>query len=81
MAKHIKRISIQTVGFSMLLLGVAGVLLPLLNGIVFLIFGLVLLSLYSPLAKRILRYLGSKHPKAELLVVKVEGWVFKFVGE
>jgi uncharacterized protein len=81
MARHIKRISIQAVGFALLLLGVAGLILPILNGTVFLLAGLVLLSVYSERAKRILHKIGKQHPQAEKTVQKVERWVLKVVGE
>lgn len=81
MARHIKRISIQTIGFALLLLGVAGILLPIINGTIFLIAGLVLLSVYSERAKKILHTLGRQHPQAEKAVIKIERWVLKVVGE
>ena len=81
MAKHVKRISIQTIGVFLLLLGIAGVILPVLQGLVFLILGLAFLSIYSEWAKKSLRYVGSKHPKADTLVTKLEQWVLKIVGE
>ncbi len=81
MAKHIKRISIQTVGYACLLLGIAGIILPILNGTVFLVAGLVLLSVYSEWAKKLLHKIGRQHPQAERIVLKVERWVLKVVGE
>lgn len=81
MARHIKRISIQTIGFALLLLGVAGILLPILNGTIFLIAGLVLLSVYSERAKKMLHTLGKQHPQAEKIVLKVERFVLKVVGD
>lgn len=81
MRKRAKRISIQTIGFFFLLLGIAGIILPVLNGIFFLIAGLLLLSLYSPWAKDILNRVGKTHPKAEKIVAKIDGWIRKYVGE
>lgn len=81
MARHIKRIGIQAIGFAFLLLGAAGLILPVLNGTLFLLAGLVLLSVYSERAKRILHKIGRQHPKAEQAVTKVERWVHKVVGE
>jgi uncharacterized membrane protein YbaN (DUF454 family) len=81
MKKHVKRLTIQTIGYACLMLGVAGILLPVLNGIIFLILGLVLLSVYSARAKTLLHRLGRQHPKAEQTVIRVERWVLKMVGE
>lgn len=81
MARHIKRIGIQALGFAFILLGVAGLVLPILNGTIFLLAGLVLLSVYSERAKAILHKIGRQHPQAERAVIKVERWVHKVVGE
>ena len=81
MKKHVKKISIQVIGFFFLLLGIAGIILPVLNGIFFLIAGLLLLSLYSPWAKNILVRVGKTHPKAQKVVEKVDAFVRKYVGE
>lgn len=64
-----------------MLLGVAGIFLPVLNGIIFLIAGLLLLSLYSPWAKDLLNRLGKTHPQAEKVVARVDQFVRKYVGE
>jgi len=81
MKRHVKRISIQTLGFFCLLLGVAGIILPVLNGTIFLLAGLILLSVYSPRAKHWLNRIGDQHPKAQQIVRKLEGMVHRVVGE
>jgi uncharacterized membrane protein YbaN (DUF454 family) len=81
MRKSVKKLSIQTIGFFFLLLGIAGLILPVLNGIVFLILGLLLLSLYSPWAKELLKKAGKTHPTAQKTVEKLEKLVVKYVGE
>lgn len=45
--KTIKRISIDTVGWALILLGVIGILLPVVPGFVLVLAGLYLLSLHS----------------------------------
>lgn len=81
MAKHVKKISIQAIGFAFILLGVAGLVLPVLNGTIFLIAGLFLLSVYSPRAKLLIKRIGDQHPQAEKLVLKIEKFMHKYIGE
>ena len=81
MARHIKRISIQAIGFALILLGIAGLVLPVLNGIIFIVAGLFLLSMYSPRAKVVINLIGNQHPKAEVLVKKIEVFMHKYLGE
>jgi uncharacterized protein len=81
MRKKVKKIGIQTLGLVCLVIGVAGLVLPFLNGIFFLAVGLLLLSVYSPGAKKLLHKIGRQHPKAEAAVLKMEGWLMTRIGE
>lgn len=63
MKKGAKRIWTIILGFLFLLLGIAGLFLPFLQGILFLLIGLYLLSKTSPLAKKILNHLQARFPR------------------
>ena len=70
-----KRVGILLLATFFLVVGLVGLLLPLLNGIIFILLSLVLFSVYSISAKNLLRKLGRQHPKAEKWVLKMEKWV------
>lgn len=59
-AKHVFHVFF---GSLFLLLGIAGLFLPFLQGILFLLIGLYFLSKTSPLAKRILIHLQARFPR------------------
>jgi uncharacterized membrane protein YbaN (DUF454 family) len=63
MRKGAKRLWTAILGFLFLLLGIAGLFLPFLQGILFLLIGLYLLSKTSPLAKKLLNYLQARFPR------------------
>ena len=81
MRKKAKKIGIQILGVACVVLGVAGLVLPILNGIFFLALGLLLLSVYSPLAKQWLHWFGKRHPKLEHAVVRMESWLMAKIGD
>ena len=60
MTQRLWRLGKVTVGVLLLLLGVVGLFLPFLQGILFLIMGLTLLSTESPRAKAWLHYLEER---------------------
>lgn len=57
-----KRALIHLVGWSFILLGIAGLFLPFLQGILFLLIGLLILSKESKLARSILSRARAKYP-------------------
>ncbi|UCF81394.1 MAG: hypothetical protein JSV08_03000 [Acidobacteriota bacterium] len=50
-------------GWGFILLGVAGVFLPVLQGILFILVGLYFISRHSPLAAKIFEKLKARFPK------------------
>ena len=60
MTRRLWRLAKITLGVALLALGVVGLFLPFLQGILFLIMGLSLLSSESPRAKALLQYLQRK---------------------
>jgi uncharacterized membrane protein YbaN (DUF454 family) len=63
MRTRIKSICIKLAGWAFILLGLAGLVLPVLQGILFLLVGLYLLSSESPWAARLLHKLRERFPK------------------
>ncbi|MFC7442242.1 PGPGW domain-containing protein [Laceyella putida] len=61
-------------GWTFLILGVLGLFLPFLQGILFLLIGLYLLSKSSPWAKRLLERMKMRYPK---LSSKLEDWIHR----
>lgn len=58
----IKRYIVLTLGWAFILLGIAGVFLPILQGILFLFIGLYLLSQESSTAKKMLEKTKKRYP-------------------
>jgi uncharacterized protein len=66
MERTFKRIAILTLGWILVILGVAGLFLPFLQGILFLLAGLWVLSLESEWAHRLFVRLGERFPNAHV---------------
>ncbi len=58
----IKRIARWTFGIAFLILGVLGLFLPILQGILFIIVGLLILAPESPRIQRLLNTLRKRYP-------------------
>ena len=58
----VKRILVLGVGWGFILLGIVGLFLPILQGILFLLVGLAILSIESPFARGILVTLRRRFP-------------------
>jgi uncharacterized membrane protein YbaN (DUF454 family) len=63
MGERIKRIAIWWLGWAFIALGILGLFLPILQGILFLLIGLSLLSNSSPWAARLLGKARERFPK------------------
>jgi uncharacterized protein len=76
--KRLKEIGILLVGWFILALGVLGLFLPLLQGVLFILIGLAILSTRSKTIQRLLDALETRHPgyhaKIEKWRHRVRGW-------
>lgn len=63
MNSRLKRVLLLIVGWGFILLGIAGLFLPILQGILFLLIGLVILSSEYVWAHHLLRKLRERFPK------------------
>jgi uncharacterized membrane protein YbaN (DUF454 family) len=64
-------------GIFLLLIGVAGLVLPILNGIVFLLLGLILISFESPYIEKILSHYSEKNRHISHTYKKLNVWMRK----
>ncbi len=62
MARLAKRIAILALGWGFVLLGIVGLVVPILQGFLFLLIGLALLSSESKTARRLLVRLRARYP-------------------
>jgi uncharacterized protein len=80
MKKKIKRIVVVGLGIFFLLLGLVGLALPVLQGWLFIVIGLLLLSMYSPRLRGWIHDHTVKYPKIHQFVDKAESWVVRVIG-
>lgn len=81
MRKKIKKILILSLGIGFILFGLIGLLLPILQGVLFLIMGFLLLSLYFPKIRFYIQKHAKKNKHSLSLVNKAEKWIAKFIGD
>lgn len=60
---RLKRIAIYCAGWGFIVLGILGIVLPILQGVIFLLVGLYILSSVSPWAGRMLERLRKRFPR------------------
>ncbi len=74
----IKKIGLLIIGWLFIVLGIVGLFLPILQGFLFILIGLGILSSRSETIKRFLKHLEERHPdlhnRAEKWKAKVKGW-------
>lgn len=63
MRNNLKRAAILGLGWLFIILGIVGLFLPVLQGVLFLLIGLALLSKESRFVRRFLAYLRMRYPK------------------
>jgi uncharacterized membrane protein YbaN (DUF454 family) len=79
-----KRILVLAVGWMFILLGIAGLFLPILQGILFLLIGLIILSTEYVWAHHLLRRLSERFPglakHAEHAKERAHAWLRRISG-
>jgi uncharacterized membrane protein YbaN (DUF454 family) len=79
-----KRILVLIVGWSFILLGIVGLFLPILQGVLFLLVGLIILSSEYVWAHRLLTKLRERFPKvgriADQASAKATAWLRRISG-
>lgn len=81
MTQTLKRWLVLVTGWSFILLGIAGLFLPVLQGVLFLLIGLIILSSEYAWAHHLLHKLRSRFPKlsanAERASEKAAAWLHR----
>ena len=78
---NIKTIGILIIGWLFIVFGILGLFLPILQGILFIMIGLAILSSRSELIKRFLKHLEERYPhqheRVEIWREKIRNWFKK----
>ena len=72
MTERFKTIVWLCIGYGFLVLGVLGLFLPFLQGILFILIGLAILSRYSVWARNLKRWLARRYPRVGEAMQKAE---------
>ncbi len=79
--ESIKKIGLLALGWFFVVLGIIGLFLPILQGVLFILIGLAILSSRSETIQRILKYLEKRYPqhheKVEVWRKKLKKWFKK----
>jgi uncharacterized protein len=85
MNQRVKRIGLLIVGWAFILLGILGLFLPILQGVLFLIIGLIILSSEYVWAHRLLQRLRARFPglarHADQASARASAWLGRFGGK
>lgn len=81
MQRKAKRALVLIVGIGFIILGIFGLVLPFLQGIIFLAIGVVLVSLCFPEIRLWINKHTERYPHLFSIINKVEIWIAKFIGE
>jgi uncharacterized membrane protein YbaN (DUF454 family) len=83
--RHAKRILVLIVGWAFILLGIVGLFLPILQGILFLLIGLIILSSEYVWAHHLLARIKERFPKlgrvADEAADKAKAWMRRLTGQ
>jgi uncharacterized membrane protein YbaN (DUF454 family) len=77
----IKKLGLVIIGWFFIILGILGLFLPFLQGILFILIGLAILSTRSEIIKRFLKHLEERYPqhhkRVEIWKGKIRNWFKK----
>lgn len=80
MNKEFKRILVIAAAVIFIVLGLAGLALPFLQGFLFLAIGLILLSISSPRFRAWAMMHTVRYPKTHAMLEKLERWILGIIG-
>lgn len=81
MIKKFKKILVLIIGIVFILFGFLGLALPFFQGILFLIIGFILLSIYSSSTRKWMQTHTKRYPKIYALTEKIESWITRIIGK
>ncbi|MEM7044496.1 MAG: PGPGW domain-containing protein [Pseudomonadota bacterium] len=73
-----KTIALQAVGYFFLVLGIIGLVVPVLQGILFITIGLIILAKTAPWAERLLDRFRDRYPQAGAIIDKADDKVHQW---
>jgi uncharacterized membrane protein YbaN (DUF454 family) len=71
-SQRMKAVALQITGYAFLVLGVLGLFLPFLQGVLFILIGLLILAKQAPWAHNLLQRFRDRHPRAAQLIDRAE---------
>ena len=77
MRKIIKRTTYIALAIILIAVGILGIILPVLNGTIFLLLGFILLSFESPFIHSHLQRIAAKNDTVNSLYKKLDNWMRK----
>lgn len=77
-ATFMKTVLLQVLGYLFLVLGVIGMVVPILQGFLFLAIGLIILAKTAPWAERLLERFKKTHPDAGTMIEKADAKVHQW---
>ncbi len=80
MIKHARRIFLITIAILLIVVGTAGLVLPILPGIVLLLLGLLLLAMFFPALDSWIHSLTEKNPQAHATAQKFRDFLQRIIG-
>jgi uncharacterized membrane protein YbaN (DUF454 family) len=78
--RELKRIIVLTLATLFLLIGLAGLVLPVLQGWLFLALSLILFSMYSPSLRAWIDRHTEKYPRLHSVVGRAQRWTTRVFG-
>lgn len=81
MIKHTKRTLIFLLAVLFVVIGIAGFVLPLIPGLVFIAIALAIFSIFFPVIGERAQYHTRKYPKVQKVIRDMEERVRRMVGE
>lgn len=78
---RLKKILHIALAVILIAIGIAGLILPILDGVIFLLLGFILLSFESPLIEEHLSTIAKKNRYIDAWYEKLNIWMRKFFGE
>jgi uncharacterized membrane protein YbaN (DUF454 family) len=80
MPQYLKRALLLICGIAFILLGIVGLVLPFLQGILFIAIGIILLSILSPRFRAFIEIHTRKFPRLHNRIKGIEVWIVKVFG-
>jgi uncharacterized membrane protein YbaN (DUF454 family) len=81
MIKHTKRTLLFLIAVLFVIIGLAGIILPLIPGLVFIALALIIFSLFFPVIGEKARNHTVKYPKLHAIIEELDERVRRIVGE